>query len=307
MASLKHPFVEELLTEEIPNALGSRGPGPVSPEAQSWGAPDVHSKNGSQLRADGLSRPSPQAGRREDPGVLASRTESHPNTQPALTLAMPGPAHVTPALPHSVPPALVSKARPRGHQQAGLSGHFQPRSLWCPKPTRTLGPVADTGAHTSCGSREQTSPPWKDWGPRWPLPCHRRYHSPHAPRGRYIPKFSPTPTQPMWGGRGLGGMQWGQEAHGPGPQANTGQSRGSQGAAHKPEAHGGVVPPTGSPARAVGRAPGHDDSSHTRLGPQQVLEAPAGTGWDSGRSSPTLAPYCTGPTGLACWSRIGAH
>lgn len=182
MASLKHPFVEELLTEEIPNALGSRGPGPVSPEAQSWGAPDVHSKNGSQLRADGLSRPLPQAGRREDPGVLASRTESHPNTQPALTLAMPGPAHVTPALPHSVPPALVSKARPRGHQQAGLSGHFQPRSLWCPKPTRTLGPVADTGAHTSCGSREQTSPPWKDWGPRWPLPCHRRYHSPHAPR-----------------------------------------------------------------------------------------------------------------------------
>lgn len=53
MASLKGPFVGELLTEEIPKALGSRDPGPVSLEAQSWGAGDVHGRNGSRVRASG--------------------------------------------------------------------------------------------------------------------------------------------------------------------------------------------------------------------------------------------------------------
>lgn len=45
------------------------------------------------------------------------------------------------------------------------------------------------------------------------------------------------------------------------------------------------MPPTGNTEWGVESVQGHGDSSHKTTGPQQVPEAPAGTGRDSGRTS----------------------
>lgn len=61
---------------------------------------------------------------------------------------------------------------------------------WGPNPSRTLHPVADTGAPQH-GSREGKKIPWRTWGPGGSHPSH-----PQEVPLRQRPKFPLTPQNP---------------------------------------------------------------------------------------------------------------
>lgn len=98
-----------------------------------------------------------------------------------------------------------------------------------------------------------------------------------------------------------------QEAQGPGPWSNSGQSGASTEQTHKPEALGGVVPTPGSTEWGVESAQGHDYSSHTRMGSQWVRDTQRAQDGTLAAPPRDPAPYCTGRTVLACWRHMSAY